>query len=97
MIASKMLNAVALMIVFQSMQSVITKGVLRGGGDTKFCLAIDAVFLWILSVPLGILTGLVLHLDPFIVLLSFTIDWAAQSIIGTHRILSGKWIKELTA
>ncbi len=96
-IASKMLNAVALMIVFQSMQSVITKGVLRGGGDTKFCLAIDAVFLWILSVPLGILTGLVLHLDPFIVLLSLKIDWAVKSIIGTHRILSGKWINELTA
>lgn len=92
----QMLNAVSLMIVFQSMQSVITKGVLRGGGDTKFCLAIDAVFLWVLSVPLGILTGLVLHMNAFIVLLCLKIDWAVKSIIGTFRIRSGKWIKDLT-
>ena len=46
------------------MQSVITKGILRGGGDTAFCLAIDAVFLWAVSIPLGIAAGFVWQQPP---------------------------------
>jgi Na+-driven multidrug efflux pump len=95
-VAMEMISAVSLMIVFQSMQSVITKGVLRGGGDTKFCMMIDAVFLWIVSVPLGYYTGLVLHLNAFIVFLSLKADWMIKSVIGTFRIISGKWIRNLT-
>ncbi len=90
-----MLNAVSLMVVFQAMQSTITKGVLRGGGDTKFVMFIDAGFLWLVSVPLGYLTGLVLHLDAFTVMLSLRIDWVIKSLIGAKRILSKKWMKQI--
>ncbi len=93
--AMQMISAVSLMIVFQSMQSVITKGVLRGGGDTKFCLCIDAVFLWIVSVPLGYYTGIVCGMSPFIVFLSLKADWPIKSILGTMRIVSKKWIKQI--
>ena len=95
-IADQMISAVSLMIVFQSMQSVLTKGVLRGGGDTKFCMMVDAVFLWIVSVPLGYYTGLVLHMNAFIVFLSLKADWMIKSVLGTIRVLSGKWIRNLT-
>ena len=94
--AMEMISAVSLMIVFQSMQSVITKGVLRGGGDTKFCMMIDAVFLWIVSVPLGYMTGLVWHMSAFIVFLSLKADWMIKSVLGTIRVLSGKWMRDLT-
>lgn len=90
-------DAMAIMVIFQALQSVITKGVLRGGGDTMFALGIDAVFLWIVSVPLGIVTGLVLHMDAFYVLIALKIDWMIKSILGTIRIISGKWIKEIDA
>lgn len=94
-IALQMMDAVSIMIVFQSMQSVITKGVLRGGGDTKYCLLIDGVFLWVVSVPLGYYTGIVRHMSAFIVFLSLKIDWPIKSILGTRRIISGKWIKQI--
>lgn len=47
------------------MNSILTKGVLRGGGDTKFLMVADIIFLWAASLPLGILAGLVWHLDAF--------------------------------
>lgn len=90
-------DAMAIMVIFQALQSVITKGILRGGGDTMFALGIDAVFLWVVSVPLGIITGLVLHMDAFWVLIALKIDWMIKSILGTIRIISGKWIKEIDA
>lgn len=94
-IAYEMLSAISIMIIFQAMQAVITKGVLRGGGDTGFCLAIDAVFLWIISIPLGYVTGLVWHMDAFVVFISLKIDWAIKAILGTIRIVSKKWIKQI--
>ncbi|NCB32631.1 MAG: MATE family efflux transporter [Erysipelotrichia bacterium] len=91
----EMLEAICIMIVFQAMQSTITKGVLRGGGDTKFCLAIDAMFLWLVSVPLGYYAGLVRHSSAFIVIISLKADWIIKSAVGSARIISGKWIKKI--
>ena len=92
-IASTLIVAIACMIIFQNLQSVITKGILRGGGDTDYCLRIDAVFMWLVSIPLGYITGLVLHLPPFIVLVSLRIDWIIKTIIGLRHIHKGEWIK----
>ncbi len=92
-IAMEMLVAISIMIVAQAMQAVITKGILRGGGDTGFCLAIDAVFLWIVSVPLGCLSGLVWHMSAFIVVISLKIDWIIKTVLGIFRIISKKWIR----
>ena len=92
-IAEKLIWAIALMIIFQNLQSVITKGILRGGGDTDYCLKLDAVYMWIVSIPLGIITGLVLNLDPFIIMVSLRIDWIIKSVIGIRHILKGDWIK----
>jgi Na+-driven multidrug efflux pump len=51
-IAEQLMYAVAMMVVFQAMQGVLTKGVLRGGGDTHFLMVVDVLFLWILSIPI---------------------------------------------
>lgn len=92
-IATQLMYAVAIMIVFQSSQSMLTKGVLRGGGDTKFLMIADVAFLWIASVPLGALCGLVWHLSPFIIYISLKIDWAIKSFICLFRLKSKKWIR----
>ena len=43
-IARQLMDAMALIIVFQSANSILTKGVLRGGGDTKFLMVEDILF-----------------------------------------------------
>lgn len=92
-IAFKMMYATAVMVIFQSTQGVLTKGILRGGGDTVFMMFADVAFLWIASVPLGALCGLVLHTDPFITYIALKIDWAIKSIICLIRLKSKKWMK----
>lgn len=92
-IAHQLMYAVSIMIVFQSSQSMLTKGVLRGGGDTKFLMIADVAFLWIASVPLGALCGLVWHMSPFIIYVALKIDWAIKSFICLFRLKSKKWIR----
>lgn len=92
-IANQLMLMVAFIVVFQSIQSIMTKGVLRGGGDTKFLMAADVLFLWIASIPLGYLAGLVWRLQPFWVYFFLRIDFIIKSIGCVYRLKSRKWIK----
>lgn len=92
--AKNMMIAYAGIAVFETMQLILTKGVLRGGGDTKFLLVADILFLWVASIPLGILVGLVFGGPAWLTIICLRIDWVIKSIWCAKRLNNGKWIKE---
>ena len=75
---------------------VVSKGILRGGGDTRFLLAADSSMVWFVSLPLGALAGLVWHLDPVLVYIFLRLEYPLKGIICLIRYLSGKWIKVIS-
>ena len=64
-IAAQLMNAISFIIIFRSTNSILTKGVLRGGGDTRFLLLADTSTMWCLAIPLGYVAGIVLDIAPF--------------------------------
>ena len=92
-IANQMLIAISILTVFQIMNSILTKGVLRSGGDTRFLMVGDILFLWVLSIPLGALSGLVWHWPAFWVFFMLKIDQIVKCIWCLFRLKSGKWVK----
>lgn len=94
-IAWDLMNAILFIVIFQSMNSILTKGVLRAGGDTKFLMAGDILFLWVASVPLGALAGLVFHWPAFWVYTFLKIDQIIKCIWCYFRLKSGKWLKKI--
>ena len=96
-LAKDLMHALAFVIWFQAANSILTKGTLRGGGDTKFLMVADIIFLWIFSIPLGALTGLVLKWPGFWVYIMLRIDQFIKCIICVVRLKSGKWIKRIKA
>ena len=92
-IAIQLMLAVMLMVIFQSTQSVLTKGVLRGGGDTHFLMLADVAFLWLASVPLGYAAAFIWNLSPFWIYVFLKIDWVIKTIWCTFRLKSRKWIR----
>lgn len=96
-IAYQLMASVSVMMVFQTVQSVLTKGVLRGGGDTRFLMLADILFLWLASIPLGCLCGLVWHLSPFWIYAALKIDWVIKSVWCIFRLRSKKWIRVVQA
>lgn len=96
-IAYQLMNAISLILVFQATNSIMTKGVLRGGGDTKLLMLTDNIFLWVLSIPLGILAGFVFHLPAFVIYICLKFDQIAKAFWCVFRLGSGKWIKKISA
>lgn len=93
--AKHLMNAIGIIVVFQATNSIMTKGVLRGGGDTKILMVADNVFLWVLSIPLGILAGFVLKLSPFWIYICLKSDQITKAVWCVLRLRSGKWIKRI--
>ena len=94
-IAWQLMWSISIIIVFQATNSIMTKGVLRGGGDTKVLMLADNIFLWVASIPLGILAGLVLHLPAFWIYFALKIDQVLKAFWCVIRLRSGKWIKKI--
>lgn len=94
-IAMQLMDAVAIIVFFQAMNSILTKGVLRGGGDTKFLMIADILFLWVVSIPLGCLAGFVWHLPAFWIYFCIRIDQVIKAVWCIGRLRSGKWIKKI--
>ena len=94
-IAGQLMSAISLIIVFQGSNSIMTKGVLRGGGDTKMLMLTDNVFLWVLSIPLGILAGFVFHWPAFWVYVFLKFDQIVKAFWCVIRLRGGKWIKKI--
>ena len=94
-IARQLMYSISIIVVFQATNSIMTKGVLRGGGDTKMLMVADNIFLWVASIPLGILAGLVLHLPAFWIYFCLKIDQVLKAFWCVIRLNSGKWIKKI--
>ena len=94
-IAWELMDAILIIVIFQSMSSILTKGVLRAGGDTKFLMAGDILFLWVASIPLGYLAGLVFHWPAFWIYTFLKIDQIIKCIWCFFRLRSGKWMKKI--
>jgi len=96
-IATQLMFAIGFIVIFQSANSILTKGVLRGGGDTRFLMVADIIFLWVASVPLGALAGLVWHLPAFWIYALLKIDQIIKAVWCIYRLKSRKWIKRIAA
>ena len=85
---------IAFITVFVSVSSISIVGILRGGGDTRFCMVEEIIALWGIATPLAIVSSL-LQMPVPVVLIMMKIDEPIKSVISVIRINSRKWIKSL--
>lgn len=95
-IAIQIMNSMSIIVIFQSFGITLMMGVLRGGGDAKFVLVNDIIFLWLVAIPCGFLTAFVLRWPIAAVFFVVKSDEIIKSIIATIRVLSGKWVRNVT-
>ena len=80
----------------EAMAQVTSKGILRGGGDSRFILWADSILLWAFSLPLGALAGLVWGMSPFWVYFFLKLQYGGKGIVCLIRFFTKRWIKTVT-
>lgn len=94
-IAKDIIVAISFVTIFCAHNCMTVMGVLRGGGDTKFCLILETTTLWLCAVPLAFLTGVVFKAPIIVVMLSMKTDEYLKFIGTTIRLHGKKWIKSI--
>ena len=94
-IAHQLMNAISFIVVFRSANTILAKGVLRGGGDTKFLVYADTSLMWLIAIPLGAAAGLWLKLPSFWIYTCLYSDQILKAVWCLYRLRSGKWIKKI--
>ncbi len=94
-LAEKLIFVLAVVAVFASVSSVSIVGILRGAGDTRFCLITELVLLWIVAIPLAIAAALA-HLPVPLVLLVMKIDEPLKTVVCFLRMRTDRWLNSVT-
>lgn len=89
------LYVISAIMIIKTLNIILVVGILRGGGDAKFCLFTEGFTMWCIGVPLTFM-GAFLWGFPIYIVVSFTAaEEIMKLIIAMHRMISYKWIKNL--
>ncbi len=83
-------------VVFQTVTVTNMMGVLRGGGDARFVLITDIVFMWLICIPMGFLGAFYLGWSVPLVYMTIKSDEILKTAVCTWRVLSGRWVRDVT-
>jgi len=94
--AKTITNFVMIYIPINCVELTLFLGILRAGGDTKFCTYVDIGALWLVGLPLALLGAFVFHLPlGFVYLLSRT-ESITRVILCYRRYKTFKWVQNVT-
>lgn len=93
--AQKLKNAASVVMIFNSLQTILTKGILRGGGQAAAVTKVDLLSCWLVNIPIGYLIALILKLDPFWIYLSLRCDYLIKTLWAIWKINKTDWIIRL--
>ena len=82
-------------LVLKTFNYTTIVGILRSGGDTKFCLFADVAGVWLIGLPLAFIGAMWLNLPVYLVVLLVYGEEVFKCIATTWRMRSGKWAAQL--
>lgn len=70
-------------------------GVLRSGGDTKYCLFLDCSGVWLIGIPMAVLGGMIFKQPIHIVYAMVLLEEVYKTVLGYRRYRQKKWLRNL--
>ena len=88
------LAVLSVTVVGTSYQMSCLCGIVRGGGDTRFVLYNDMIFMWGIVLPLTALAAFVLHWPPVAVFACLKSDQITKCAVAVVKVNRYRWIKK---
>lgn len=83
-------------LVGEGINTCLICGCFRGGGDARFGMVVDTVFMWGVAVPLMAIAAYVLKLPPIWVYFVMTLDEFEKMPVVFAHYFKFKWMKNIT-
>ncbi|MEJ2763677.1 MATE family efflux transporter [Photobacterium sp. MCCC 1A19761] len=87
----------AVAVVVKSIPMTMIVGVLRAGGDIRFCLYQDMVAQWLIGIPLTAFCAFILQLPLEWIYAMLIVEELVKSVGSTIRLKSRSWMNNLVA
>lgn len=94
--AINIISVMIIVILAKSFNTTAIVGIIRGGGDTVTAMLVDFVPMWAFSIPLGAIAAHVIGLPVWWVYGCLMSDELIKVGICLRRIVSRKWIRNVT-
>lgn len=92
-LALQFMTILSITSVGTSYQMPCLCGIVRGGGDTKFVLYNDIIFMWGLVLPSAFTAAYILNMSPVIVFICLKADQILKCSVAVVKVNRYKWIK----
>ena len=83
-------------MIGKSVNATVIAGVFCAGGDTKFGLKCDAVTMWVILIPIGMITAFVLKLPIMVVYFIISMDEIIKLPAVYRPYKKYNWVRNLT-
>ncbi len=82
-------------LLFQTHNYTGVVGVLRSGGDNRFCLMVDAIAVWCVAIPLSFGIAYFTELPIYFIVIAAGFEEYSKVYFIRRRVKSGKWVNVL--
>lgn len=92
-LALQFMTVLSITVVGSAYQMPALTGIVRGGGDTKFVLYNDLIFMWLIVLPFSFLSAFVWHLSPLATFIFLKSDQILKCFVAIVKVNRFKWIR----
>jgi len=89
--ANRLLIVTSIFMTVRMFNFTTIIGILRNGGDTKFCLFADGIVMWLVAVPMAFLGVYVFRLPIYWVFVLVLMEEVIKVVLTGFRVLGNKW------
>lgn len=93
--ASSLLFVTAVGLAFKTFNYTSIVGILRSGGDTKFCFVVDTASVWLIGVPFAFLGSYFLGLPIYATVALVYTEEIFKIFLSSRRVFKNKWAKNI--
>jgi putative MATE family efflux protein len=94
-LAVQFMTVLSVTVIGSSYQMPCLTGIVRGGGDTKFVLFNDIIFMWGLVLPSSFAAAFIFELHPIFIFMCLKADQILKCIVAVVKVNSGNWMKKI--
>ena len=95
-LAEVFINILAVTVIGSSYEAPCLCGIVAGGGDTKFVLKNDIIFMWLLVLPCSAMSAFLFKWPVAVTFFILKADQIAKCFVAVFKVNRFRWIKKLT-